>query len=50
MDVLTGYHVHPRPEDLDATAERYFTAAKAEKYRTVAGERGIRELGVSAHI
>jgi histidinol-phosphatase (PHP family) len=48
--VLTDYHVHLRPDDLDARPERYFTAANAENYRTVAGERGIAELGVSEHV
>jgi histidinol-phosphatase (PHP family) len=48
--VLTDYHVHLRPDELEATAERYFTAANAERYRTVATERGIAELGVSEHI
>jgi histidinol-phosphatase (PHP family) len=49
--VLTDYHVHLRPDDLDDTpAERYFTPANAERYRAVAGERGIEELGVAEHI
>jgi histidinol-phosphatase (PHP family) len=48
--VLTDYHVHLRPDDLEATAERYFTPANADRYRTVAGERGISELGVSEHV
>jgi histidinol-phosphatase (PHP family) len=48
--VLTDYHVHLRPDDLQATPARYFTAANAENYRTVAEERGIAELGVSEHI
>jgi histidinol-phosphatase (PHP family) len=49
--MLTDYHVHLRPDDLDETpASRYFTPANAERYRTVAAERGIQELGVSEHI
>jgi histidinol-phosphatase (PHP family) len=48
--MLTDYHTHLRPDDLDATAEHYFTAANAERYREAAGERGILELGVSEHI
>jgi histidinol-phosphatase (PHP family) len=49
--VLTDYHVHLRPDDPATTpAERYFTAANADRYRTVAGERGISELGVSEHV
>jgi len=48
--VLTDYHVHLRPDEDDTPAERYFTAANAERYRTVAQERGISELGVAEHI
>jgi histidinol-phosphatase (PHP family) len=48
--VLTDYHVHLRPDDLEASAAEYFTAANAERYRTVAEERGIEELGVAEHV
>jgi histidinol-phosphatase (PHP family) len=48
--VLTDYHVHLRPDDLDATAADHFTAGNAERYRTVASERGIQELGVAEHV
>ena len=49
--MLTDYHVHLRPDDLDATpAAEFFTAANAERYRTVASERGIEELGVAEHV
>jgi len=48
--VLTDYHVHLRPDDEGTTAEAYFTAANAERYREVAAERGIAELGVSEHV
>jgi histidinol-phosphatase (PHP family) len=48
--VLTDYHVHLRPDDRDATPERYFTPQNAERYRTVAQERGIEELGVAEHV
>ena len=48
--MLTDYHVHLRPDDADADAERYFTADNAERYRTVASERGVEELGVSEHV
>jgi histidinol-phosphatase (PHP family) len=50
LRVLTDYHVHLRPDDPEATAERYFTAANAERYRTVAAERGIEALGVAEHV
>ena len=48
--MLTDYHLHLRPDDLSATAAEHFTAANAERYRTVARELGIAELGVSEHI
>lgn len=48
--MLTDYHVHLRPDEPGTTAERFFTAANAERYRTVAAERGIAELGVSEHV
>jgi histidinol-phosphatase (PHP family) len=48
--MLTDYHLHLRPDDLDATAEAYFTEANAERYRMAARERGIAELGVSEHV
>jgi len=48
--VLTDYHVHLRPDDEGTAFERYMTAGNAERYRTVAGERGIAELGVSEHV
>jgi histidinol-phosphatase (PHP family) len=49
--VLTDYHVHLRPDDVDATpAERYLTPANAERYRAAAAERGIEELGVAEHV
>jgi histidinol-phosphatase (PHP family) len=48
--MLTDYHLHLRPDRLDATAAKHFTAANVERYREVADERGIAELGVSEHI
>ncbi|HXN39221.1 MAG TPA: PHP domain-containing protein, partial [Solirubrobacteraceae bacterium] len=49
--MLTDYHVHLRTDDLDASAAaEHFTAANVERYREVAGERGIAELGVSEHV
>ncbi|MDX6670045.1 MAG: histidinol-phosphatase family [Solirubrobacteraceae bacterium] len=48
--MLTDYHVHLRPDDPGTPAERYFTAANAERYREAAAERGIEELGVSEHV
>jgi histidinol-phosphatase (PHP family) len=48
--MLTDYHVHLRPDDYDASTAEYHTEANAERYRAVAAERGIAELGVSEHI
>jgi histidinol-phosphatase (PHP family) len=48
--VLTDYHLHLRPDELDASVGRYHTEANAERYRASAGERGIAELGVSEHV
>jgi histidinol-phosphatase (PHP family) len=48
--MLTDYHVHLRPDEPGTTAELFFTTANAERYRTVASERGIAELGVSEHV
>ena len=48
--MLTDYHVHLRPDEDGTPGEVYFTAANAERYREVAEERGIAELGVAEHI
>ena len=48
--MLTDYHVHLRPDDLDAEAADYFTAANVERYLAAAEEAGIEELGVSEHV
>ena len=48
--MLTDYHVHLRPDAPDTPSERHLTAANADRYRTVATERGIAELGVSEHV
>ncbi len=48
--MLTDYHTHLRPDDLDATPARYFTQANVERYREAASKRGISELGVSEHV
>jgi histidinol-phosphatase (PHP family) len=48
--VLTDYHLHLRPDELEATAAEHFTTANAERYRQAAGERGIAELGVAEHV
>ncbi len=48
--MLTDYHLHLRPDDPGTDAAQYFTPANAERYRIVAEERGIGELGCSEHI
>jgi histidinol-phosphatase (PHP family) len=48
--LLTDYHLHLRSDDLAASAAEHFTNSNAERYRTVASERGIEELGVSEHV
>ena len=48
--MLTDYHVHLRPDDLDAEAADYFTAANVERDLAAAEEGGIEELGVSEHV
>jgi histidinol-phosphatase (PHP family) len=48
--VLSDYHLHLRPDDLDASADEFFSEANFQRYRAVAEERGIAELGVSEHV
>jgi histidinol-phosphatase (PHP family) len=48
--MLTDYHLHLRPDDPDAGAAAYFTGANVERYRAVAEERGIVELGCAEHV
>jgi histidinol-phosphatase (PHP family) len=48
--MLTDYHLHLRPDEHSARPDEYFTRANFERYRAVAEERGIAELGVSEHI
>lgn len=48
--MLTDYHVHLRPDRHPSPPSEYFTAANAERYREVAADRGIAELGASEHV
>jgi histidinol-phosphatase (PHP family) len=48
--MLTDYHLHLRPDDVEASAERCYTTENAERYRAAAEQRGIGELGVSEHV
>jgi len=48
--MLTDYHLHLRPDDPGTDASQYFTGANVDRYRAVAQERGIAELGCAEHI
>ncbi len=48
--MLTDYHVHLRPDEVDATAAEYFTEANVERYLDAASDAGVCELGASEHI
>jgi histidinol-phosphatase (PHP family) len=48
--VLTDYHLHLRPDELDAAAAEYFTPDNAQRYREAAASAGIAELGVAEHV
>jgi histidinol-phosphatase (PHP family) len=48
--MLSDYHLHLRPDEPGTEAERHFTTENAERYRAVASEQGIDELGVSEHV
>jgi histidinol-phosphatase (PHP family) len=48
--MLTDYHLHLRPDELEATPSGYFTEANVERYREAASARHIAELGVSEHV
>jgi histidinol-phosphatase (PHP family) len=50
IPVLTDYHLHLRPDDLDATEDEYFTCENVARYVEAAGDAGIAELGVSEHV
>ena len=48
--MLTDYHTHLRPDDLDARPEQFFTEENLRRYLDAAAERGITELGFSEHV
>jgi histidinol-phosphatase (PHP family) len=48
--MLSDYHLHLRPDSENTPAHQYFTPENAERYRAVASEQGIDELGVSEHV
>ena len=48
--MLTDYHLHLRPDDLDASADEYFARPTSSATAARPSERGIAELGVSEHV
>lgn len=48
--MLTDYHLHLRPDEPGTSAAEYFTGANVDRYRAVAEERGIAELGCAEHV
>src|SRR5271163_771280 len=48
--MLTDYHLHLRPDEAEATPERFFTPANVARYREAADAAGIAELGVAEHV
>ena len=47
--MLTDYHLHLRPDDAGTDAGDYFTPANVDRYRSIAEEHGIGELGCAEH-
>jgi histidinol-phosphatase (PHP family) len=48
--MLTDYHLHLRTDEPGTAAAEYFTSGNVERYRAVAEERGIAELGCAEHV
>lgn len=48
--MLTDYHVHLRPDEVDAGPDEHFTDANVERYAEAAATAGIEELGVAEHV
>ena len=48
--MLTDYHLHLRPDELEATPDEYFTEENVGRYLAAAERAGISELGVSEHV
>lgn len=48
--MLTDYHTHLRPDDIEAKADLYFTAENVDRYLDVAARRNVSELGFSEHV
>ncbi len=48
--MLTDYHTHLRPDELDTPPKRYFTEDNVRRYVDAAARRGIGELGFAEHV
>jgi histidinol-phosphatase (PHP family) len=48
--MLTDYHLHLRPDSLDATPDRYFNRENIDRYIDAASAAGIAELGCAEHM
>ena len=48
--MLTDYHVHLRPDSIEARPDEYFTGERLDLYLEQAREAGIEELGISEHV
>jgi histidinol-phosphatase (PHP family) len=48
--MLTDYHLHLRPDSIDARPDRYFTRENIDRYLNAAEAAGITELGCAEHV
>ena len=48
--MLTDYHVHLRPDEIEAKPDAYFTDERLDLYLEAAAAAGITELGISEHV
>lgn len=48
--MLTDYHLHLRPDELDAAATEYYTADAIDRYVEAAGRAGVSDLGCAEHM
>jgi histidinol-phosphatase (PHP family) len=48
--VLTDYHTHLRPDEIEAETNRYFTTENVDRYLEAAARRNVSELGFSEHV
>lgn len=48
--VITDYHLHLRPDDIDARADDHFTPENIARYEHAAREAGVTDLGCAEHM